>query len=36
MDQRWAGLSRGVFKKERELVVLLDIDAVLDIRRAKA
>ncbi|MGE3333007.1 MAG: chemotaxis protein CheW [Rhodospirillaceae bacterium] len=35
MDQRWAGLSRGVFKKEKDLVVLLDIDAVLDIRRAK-
>jgi purine-binding chemotaxis protein CheW len=36
MDQRWVGLSRGVFKKERDLVVLLDIDAVLDFRRAKA
>lgn len=36
MDQRWASLSRGVFKKERDLVVLLDIGAVLDIRRAKA
>jgi purine-binding chemotaxis protein CheW len=36
MDQRWAGLSRGVFKKEHDLVVLLDIDAVLDFRRAKA
>lgn len=36
MDQRWAGLSRGVFKKDRELVVLLDIDAVLDIRSVKS
>lgn len=36
MDARWAGLSRGVFKKERDLVVLLDIDAVLEIRRPKA
>jgi len=25
-----------VFKKEKDLVVLLDIDAVLDIRRTKA
>lgn len=35
MDQRWVGLSRGVFKKERDLVVLLDIGAVLEFRRAK-
>ena len=36
MDQRWVGLSRGVFKKERDLVVLLDIAAVLDFRRTKS
>lgn len=34
MDQRWAGLTRGVHRLDGELLVILDIDAILSFQAA--
>ncbi len=34
LDTRWAGIAAGVYRLEEDLMIVLDIDRVLDIRPA--